>query len=910
MNITETGKDFRALFSLDPEVKTRALLMFVYNFVLLNTLYLLKPVRDSLFLEQVGAYNLPFVFILTAIAVIPISMGYSRLSKRHSVGWVVSAVTLFLAANLFVIWFFIDMNTAWLYYGFYIWVSIYSVLITSQFWLFANTIFNSVQSKKIFGFLSLGAIAGGVSGGELTAILVNQLSLQPESLLLVSSIIIAATTPLVWLILKKNENAGLSSAGKNEYAKAEKSIPANPLKEILSHNHLLLIVALIAVTVMVTTLIDYQFKTVAEAAYTTEAALTSFMGKFYGRVSLIALLIQLFIGTIFTKKYGVSGSLLLLPLALLISAGGMLLVPGLVAGTISRGVDQTLKHSIDRTGRELLFVPLPKELKNRVKVFIDLFVDHGAQGLTGLLLLGLTFGLSLDVQEISVVVITLLVAWVVIAKMAGNSYVDVFRNNLKRRVKGGWEKSPKKRSRFKEANKESIQKLLKSDEESDVLWALDVMRKQELEVDQDLLIRNLKHPSCKVRINAVQLLRERELSEWVDEVMDLAYDNDADVRMEAIRYVYQFYEGDRREKLTIGLHHDDARVQAVAMALIAEEGDDEEKQLVTDELLEEAVRFEGEYGHELRKQSAKVLGEMYDRDYAYLLKQLLYDENPSVVKQAIKSAGKTQDRRFVHDLLLLMGNEIYRKAVEKALREYGSRIYGTMYDHMIDSHLPVSTRRYIPWVFSQTVSEDSWDILKMSLKFCSIPIRHGVIKALLRMRKQRPTLRVSDDIITQNIEREIGRYSKLKKALFFYQGGKIMLSDEADEILEYEIEQTFENIFRLLSLNNDIEDIDNAYKAIVGDNPELRSDAIEFIENLIMWDVRKLLIPILETYHADSWPENSFSKALADSEDVLFFLKEICHAELEEKLTPNLEDHKESKREPRQAKKDNVEVEK
>ncbi|NIT59101.1 MAG: hypothetical protein GWN00_23625 [Aliifodinibius sp.] len=908
MNFTETGKDFRALFSLDSEVKGQAFLMFVYNFVLLNTLYLLKPVRDSLFLEQVGAYNLPFVFIMTAFAVIPISIGYSRLSKRHSVGWVISAVTVFLAVNLFGIWFFIEMNNVWLYYGFYIWVSIYSVLITSQFWLFANTIFNSVQSKKIFGFLSLGAIAGGVSGGELTAILVNQLSLQPESLLLVSAIIIIATTPLVWLILKKNDKEGLSAGNKNEYEKADKSITANPLKEILSHNHLLLIVALIAVTVMVTTLIDYQFKTVAEAAYKTEAALTGFMGKFYGRVSLVALLIQLFVGTIFTKKYGVSGSLLLLPLALLISAGGMLLIPGLVAGTISRGVDQTLKHSIDRTGRELLFVPLPKELKNRVKVFIDLFVDHGAQGLTGLLLLGLTFGLNLDVQEISVVVITLLIAWVVIAKMAGNSYVDVYRNTLKKKVKSGWENSSQKKSRFAEANKESIQKLLKSDEESDVLWALDEMRNQNIEVGPELIVGNLKHSSCRVRINAVQLLRERERGEWVDEVMSLAYDNDADVRMEAIRYVYQFYEGDRREKLTVGLHHDDARVQAVAMALIAEEGDEEEKQLITDELLEESVHFDGEYGHELRKQSAKVLGEIYDRNYAFLLKQLLHDENPSVVKQAIESAGKTQDRRFVHDLLLLMGNGIYRKAVERALREYGSRIYGTMYDHMVDSHLPVSTRRYIPWLFSQTVSEDSWDILEMSLKFCSIPIRHGVIKALVRMRKQRPKLRVSDDTIAQNIEREIGRYSKLKKALYFYQSGKVKLSDEADEILEYEIDQTFENIFRLLSLNNDIDDIGNAYKAIAGNDDELRADAIEFVENLIRWDVRKLLIPILETHHSNSLPGNSFSKTLADTEDVLFFLKEICHSELEEKLAPNLEEKEVPKR-VEVAKKANIEVE-
>lgn len=892
MNIGNVGKDFRALFTLEPEIKTQALLMFAYNFILLNTLYLLKPVRDSLFLEQVGAYNLPFVFILTAIAVIPISVGYSRLAKRHSVGWVITAITLFLASNLFVIWFFIDMNNVWLYYGFYIWVSIYSVLITSQFWLFANTIFNSVQSKKLFGVLSLGAIAGGVSGGELTAVFVNRLSMQPESLLLIAAFIIVATTPLVWVILK-NSNTRSLAVDEDEDSQTEGPIPSNPLKEILSHNHLLLIVALIAITVVVTTLIDYQFKTVAEAAFATEAGLTSFMGKFYGRVSLIALLIQLFIGTIFIKKYGVSGSLLLLPLALLISAGGMLLVPGLIAGTISRGIDQTLKHSIDRTGRELLFVPLPEQLKNRVKVFIDLFVDHGAQGLTGLLLLGLTFGLNLDVQEISVVVITLLIAWVIIAKMAGNSYVDVFRNRLKSNVRENWDESSQKSSGFEEANQESIQKLLRSDEESDLFWAFEIMEKKDIEVEPELMIQNLNHSSCKVRIKVVRFLRERELGNWVDEVMDLAYDNDADVRMEAIRYVYQFYEGDRSEKLTVGLHHDDARVRAVAMALIAEDGDKDEQHLITDELLDEAIHFDGEYGHELRKQSAKMLGEIYDPRQASLLKELLSDEHPSVVKQAITSAGKTQDRRFVHDLLLLMDNGIYRKAVEHALRQYGSRIHGTMYDHMVDSHLPVSIRRYIPWLFAQTVSEDSWEILKMSLKFCSIPIRHGIIKALLRMRKQSPSLRLSDEIIGQNIQREIERYSKLKKALSFYRNGRLALADDADEILEYEIKQTFENISRLLSLNNNMDDIDNAFKAIVGENMHLRSDAIEFIENLISWEVRKLLIPILESHHNNTLPENSFSSSLTDTEDVLYFLKSICHAGLEEKLAPGLDDEKE-----------------
>ena len=877
--------NLKALFTLEGGSKKKAALMFLYNFILLNTLYLLKPVRDSLFLEQAGSHNLPSVFILTALVVIPVSIGYSNIAKRHSIGWTINIVTIFLAINLYLIWRYIHVDNTILYYAFYIWVSIYGVLITSQFWLFANIIFNSTESKKVFGALSLGAVLGGFTGGELTSILVNHFSLQPQNLLLISAVIITATIPLVWMILKLKK-PGVPAV--HESDPDDKTVSANPIKEIFSHNHLMLIIALITITVMVTTLVDYQFKTIAERAFTDKVALTSFLGKFYGRVSLIALLIQICIGTIFTKKYGLTPTLLLLPAALLISAGGMLIVPGLVAGTLSRGIDQSLKHSVDRTGKELLFVPLSDNLKKRVKVFIDLFVDNGAQGITGLLLLGLTFGMNLNVQEISVVVICLLAAWIVIAKMAGNSYVDVFRNTLKQEVENNSEKSYQNKTNPQDTGSETVHELLQSEQESDLLWALELLKKNKrISVDADLLVRHIRHPSCRVKTKLLQVLHEKKMGILVDKVIDLAYDEDPDVRMEAIRYVYEFHEGDRKEKLRIGLHHEDVRIRAVATGLIAEDVNKDERSLITDKLLEEALGFDGESGRELRRQTAKVLSVAYNPDRARFIKRLLRDENPSVVKEAIKSAGKIQDREFVHDLLLRMDNSIYRKTAENALVEFGSRIYGTMHDYMTDSHLPVSTRRFIPWLFSQTMTEDAWNILKMSLKIRSVPIRHGVIKALLRMRKKRSAFQLSDEIIAHNTEREIERYSKLKKAFSFYRSGKIHLSAEAEERLEYEIDQTFENIFRLLSLNNNIGDIRNAYKAIVGTNPQLRSDAIEFTENLITWDVRKLLIPVLETYHTDRLPPNDSANALSNAEDVLLFLKEIFHTESEGISVPN-----------------------
>lgn len=872
MSIREQWKNLHTLLSLDSGEKNRALLMFLYNFLLLNTLYLLKPVRDSLFLEQAGAQNLPFVFILTALAVIPVSIGYSRISQQYSVRWIINLITLFLAGNLFTVWFFIEMNSDVLYYAFYIWVSIYSVLITSQFWLFANTIYNAVQAKKVFGFLSLGAIMGAAVGGELTGILINVFDVASTSLLLVSGLILLSTIPLVnWIIqYRKGSDVSPETVRSDQIAKVVDTQPIsnNPLKEILGNNHLLLITGLIGITVLVTTLIDFQFKTVAEQAFDNEGALTSFMGRFYGRVSLIAFLLQFFIGSYFTKKYGVSGAILILPAALLVSSFGMLLFPGLIAGTMSRGIDQSLKHSIDRTGRELLFIPLGTQLKKRIKVFIDLFVDHGAQGLTGLLLLGLTFGLNLDVQEISFVVVGLLFFWIAIAKMVSNSYIDQFRNAIKQEV----ESTKDSKSRGTEKSESKWLQLLKSHDESDIIAALKNLQDTKTQVPDDYVHEMLNHPSSEIKTQTIRFLRVQNSEGYLDDMLDFIFDSDPDLRMEAARYIYQFYEEDIISSLNVGLHHEDARIRALALGMIAEEGGDQEKALVNEDMLWEMLAYDGENSVELHQQMAKYLGMDFNTKRTDMLRTLMENNNASVVDQAISSAAETGERQFVHHLILFLGDPVHRKSAEKALKKFGLRIYGMLYDYMADPHLPVSMQKNIPWLFSQTIEKESSQILEMSLSKCSIPVRHGVIKAMLHLRKQDTSFSVSEKVVTRNVEIEISRYSKLVKSQKLLHQKELQITEQAIELIEEEIDQSFENIFRLLSLHYNLDDIIRSYRGITGSDLNLRIHAVEFIENLISWDIRKLVLPILENYGTDSVIENRFTSDINQAEDIIMLL--------------------------------------
>jgi ATP:ADP antiporter, AAA family len=675
MNFKTPGTNLRMMFSLNPRERNLAVSMFVYNFILLITLYLLKPVRDSLFLENVGAHELPFVFILAALVVIPVSLGYSRLSKRLSIGWLINIITVFLAANLLLIWAFIYLDLHSLYYTFYIWISIYSVLITSQFWLFANTIFNSIQAKKLFAFLSLGAIAGAFTGGELTGIFMDVFALQPETLLPICSIVLVATIPIVnWiLILKRDPSGKIRSFKEKRETVAARS--KNPISDVLHNKHLKLIMGLIAVSVVATTIIDFQFKSVVESAFESEAALTSYMGRFYGRVSLMAFLIQFFIGTYFTRKYGINGSIMLLPLALLLSSAAMLLIPGLFMATLTRGIDQTFKHSIDRTGRELLFMPLTNQLKKRVKVFIDLFVKHGAQGLAGLLLIGLTYGLGLGVQSLGFIVVSLIIIWVIIARKASKSYVGQLRYSIKKQIN--------------KTNGVNV----KTDHETGNLNSLSGQLNRDHGVPSSEMSGILNHP-------------------------------DPDIPAEVLRFMNQPYN-----------------------------------------------------------------------------------------------------------------------------------------DESTDSNGDESTRKGSTQTDHQKNGRESSDA---------------------------PNLTPNE--LTETIRQEVIRYSKLIKISSLFRQIESEQSKKVTSYIEFEIELSSRKIFGFLSQNYKHEDITNAYRAISGDDPNLRAEAIEFVENLFSWEIRKLIYPILDNYPNRDKLDNEVTVEFSNQDEIISFLGETLPPSLRAEITETIED--------------------
>jgi HEAT repeat protein len=489
-------------------------------------------------------------------------------------------------------------------------------------------------------------------------------------------------------------------------------------------------------------------------------------------------------------------------------------------------------------------VPVPLEKKKRVKVFVDLFVDQGAQGLGGLLLLGLAYGAGLGVQGISVVILVLIAAWGAMTYGVRHTYVDQFREKLRER------EEPDEQEEDAEAEEETpsvdvddLLDALCSHAEADALRALEELEERSGPVPVEALLCLLDHPSASVRAHTLRVLRVREVEDVGDDVAELLRDPDPDVQLEAARYLYCDLTENHVERLQAALQHEDSQIRSAAVGLIAEEGDVEEYRLVSEDLLRRLVTTEGERGKKARTQVARLLG-VLDRPYRNeLLHRLLRDETASVVRAAIQSAGQTRDPSFVHELVQRLGEDAYETAAQQALEAYGATIFGTLYDHLTDESLPLAARRRLPAVFPAHPRRLGLVLLVRSLRHVPVPVRHAVVRALSKIHKA-ADFSFDPEPIDTAIERDVAHYAALGQILRLCgKGGDLPLPPARVQSLR---EEALERVFRLLGLRYDQRDIYDAYLGITSPDPALRDSAIEFVDNLVDYSTRRVLLPLLD----------------------------------------------------------------
>jgi len=847
----------------------RAFLMQFYIFLIISTLLIVKPTVNALFLSRFGVENLPFAFILVAIVAGFVSTLYARILTILPLDKIISGTFIFSVLSLILFTIILRLNffENFILYLFYIWVAIFALLTTSQFWVMANIVFNAREAKRLFGFVGAGAIAGGIFGGYLTSLLAQVMG--SEFLPLVSAGLLVLCIP----IARKIWNENVKHAQTQFQQKKKTTVFGDhPFNLIRQSRHLTYLACIVGTSVMVAKLVDYQFGGIAASLIPDADELTAFFGFWYSTFNVISLFLQLFLTRKIVGTFGVGTSLFFLPLLILLATIVLLIAPEvLMAAVFLKMSDGSLKQSVNKAAMELLILPLPVTLKKQTKTFIDVFVDSLATGIIGLILIFLVKGLDLSTHAINWMIIGLLLLWLFFANQVRKEYLQTFKANLTEKNPAYHPKEKFNLSRKSVLN--GLEKVLANGKEQQILFVLSKTRELNNKRFFDKTRLLLNHSSRDVRTEALHNLYyyPQDISAQVER---LTRDESQKVKIAAFEYLMRHSLEDKITLINRYLEEKDDKISGAALVSIAKETRNNSKlkqQLGVEKIIRAKLDAISRVNHPVTKKNRtlsllKAIGYANIPSFYSTLTNGLMDDDPEIINHSIIAAGKTLSPIFIDDLIGLLAIKKFKNNAIQALVNYGRAIVDLFKQKLKEDTLKIKNLRVVPSVVKQVGAQRSVNFLFELFDHPDHVVQLEALRGLNLLHNQHPHLKFNKKNTKNIILIETRNFQHTLSALYVQNAISNSEKNSPDQkdaraslinLLEKELDRNLERIFRLLGLKYASDDMLVVYKGLNNNKPDFRSNAIEFLDNLLEPSLRRILIPIVETAMIETITENA-----------------------------------------------------
>jgi CRP-like cAMP-binding protein/ATP/ADP translocase len=372
---------------------------------------MLHPVRNALVLGALGGQGFYKVYLASALVALAVAL-FGRLADQVPHRRLTSAVAVVFAVNLML---FRGLFPGGVVFGvlFYAWHDLYAGILISQYFLATNELLDPRSAKRAYPWIVAAGSVGAAIGGAVTGLVAPVIGL--ANLLLVAAALTLAFAIALPAVLGKTRASELKP-----HVRVVADPNRAPVRDVLADRQVQLIAASVVLTVLVKQLVDYQFNA-ATATLGGREAISEFQGKFNAATQWLPLVAAAAIKPAL-GRWGVGAALLMLPSGMIVANLLIGLRGGLGSAAIAKGTETTLRYSAERTGREILYLPVPEAIRARAKPMIDVGLESG---LAKALSAGLIFALLATVGAawLAWVAVALSALWLGAAIAARRAYV-------------------------------------------------------------------------------------------------------------------------------------------------------------------------------------------------------------------------------------------------------------------------------------------------------------------------------------------------------------------------------------------------------------------------------------------------------------------------------------------------------
>ncbi len=813
---TSSTQRWHRVLGIRPEESRTVGLFFVHNFLLGIGTILIYVAANAILLENNPETSLPIAYIASALAMIGVGRVYAyfehHLALRSlAIRVLIAAVVMTVVVGILVIVGHSVAAAIAIMTGYRI---IY-LLTNLEFWGVSAVVFDTRQSKRLFGVISSGDMPAKAIGAILAA-LVHAHADVLRLLMVAFGSFLAALYILQLTIRSHDVHA---PQGVDRVTRRE---PSRLIGKRFGGSELIFYMCLsLAVLAAVATEIEYNFFINVKHRFHDQTDVIRYVSYVLALTYGVAMLAKLLLSRQVLDRFGVQRSLLMLPWVALIGLAGLIALRHFAASETALLIYFCGLYLVFEVIRRALFDPIflvlfqpllpPQRLKGHT-LAKGLYEPIGL-GVAGLLI----FLLHTTLESGGALVwITLLIGAVWLLQHTYKRYLHELNDAIGRRF------LERDQLAMPTVAKTSLVNQLQSNRPDDVLTAiswLDAHNPAELIHQIPAL---LTHVHVNVRRRTLSAVAHLNQAVPVRQLTHIALTDDEPLlRQQAAYLLGRRINADPAELAPL-IHHTDLNIRQGAIKGVLELNPHD---AAAQSVLTQLANDEDPAHQQI---ALNLIETLHLNDFASLVNNRLTSSYNDVRKAAILAAGQLVNTELTQYLLQNLTNKAIGRVVTQALKSRGAGIIAAL-RQVKQSSTDRLTLERISAICSAIHTPASRQLLNELAQQSDVLVRSAALRALRHF----PNEPADDDLFRTIMHEEVLLAQRLLH-------GSLTDADLTDT-LDYELSVLVQRLFDVLMQLYDSETIAGARLGVSHPARERRANALEMLDNLIPRDTYQTL---------------------------------------------------------------------